>query len=224
MSTAQEELAEAVVDAILEKIFQGRRDHLREQAYAIARKVAPQHPWDYTAWARVEKETGTLKRADIVNSTRKNGEGHSLILDIDYPVYVSRSTNGNSHLFLDLPDALSTEALKEILEVLGRHGVIEEGYASASIERGYTSVRRPGRKKGRPIPYCNSCGRRGDEINEYLDEVRREQGRADYDLVDIQDVEDWIYANEGTISTETGLFTCTKCYLQAGMPLNKEIF
>lgn len=171
---------------------------------------------------RKETTTSQIKRADVINSNRRRDGRHSLILDIDYPVYLAQSTNGNSHLYMDLPQGLSTEALAEILEVLGRHGVIEEGYAKASIARGYTSVRRPGRRKGRPIAYCMDCGQRGDIMREYQMAYATEMGRDDTVGLDIQDVEDWIWANEGTLERTSGLFVCTRCYIKRGMPLNSE--
>lgn len=175
---------------------------------------------NYTG-TRVEQPVDSLKEADIVNSVRRSGR-HSLLLDVDYPVFLARSTNGNSHLFMDVPHGLSNSALKEILEVLAKHGVIEAGYANASIERGYTSLRRPGRRKGRPIAYCMDCGRRGDQMREYQIETAAELGRSSTDDLDIQDVEDWLWRNEGTLERTSGLFVCTACYIKRGMPLNSE--
>lgn len=67
---------------------------------------------------------------------------HFPVLDIDVPArYVPSSTPGHGHLYID--KLLNWRQYEELLRVLGKVGIIEEGYAGASIARGHTAVRLP---------------------------------------------------------------------------------
>lgn len=152
-----------------------------------------------------------LDRADVVSSAYRDGSGHALLLDCDYPVHVVGSaTPGKHHVYFETPAPLSTAALIEINLVLAKHGVIEEGYAGASNRRGYNSLRLPWKPKGRPILRCVGCGHRPDEIDEYLKGNQPEERQVEPD--------DYVWRNEGTLDRETGRFTCTACYIRIGSP------
>ena len=56
---------------------------------------------------------------------------------------------------------------------------------------------------------CKVCGRRPDEIQEYIDE-------ASYERIT---PEQYMIQEEGTFNPKTGLFYCTDCYIKIGMPL-----
>lgn len=71
---------------------------------------------------------------------------HRPILDIDFPAgLVPSTTEGHFHLYLDRP--MTWLKYKRLLLVLAEVGIIEHGYAHASIDRGYSSTRLPWVKK-----------------------------------------------------------------------------
>lgn len=72
---------------------------------------------------------------------------HYPVLDIDIPHrYVPSSTEGHGHIYFDVP--ITWQLYKELLGVLRRCGIIEEGYCNAALSRGQTFVRLPHVKKG----------------------------------------------------------------------------
>lgn len=71
---------------------------------------------------------------------------HRPILDIDFPAeLIPSTTEGHFHLYLDKP--MTWKQYRKLLGVLAEVGVVEPGYAQASIERGYSSTRLPWIKK-----------------------------------------------------------------------------
>lgn len=67
---------------------------------------------------------------------------HRLLLDLDHPaLLLDSSTPGHHHLYVDveIPDP----EWRELIKALAKAGVIEEGYAEASLERGHTDLRLP---------------------------------------------------------------------------------
>lgn len=66
---------------------------------------------------------------------------HAPALDIDgiNCELVPSSTKGNFHLYIDKP--MTWELYKELLEVLAKVGIIEEGYYKASVNDGKTLLR-----------------------------------------------------------------------------------
>jgi len=77
---------------------------------------------------------------------RADRDSHKPILDIDFPAkLVPSSTEGHFHLYLD--KELSWEQYEKLLRALADAGIIEQGYANASIERRYSAARLPWVKK-----------------------------------------------------------------------------
>jgi len=69
-------------------------------------------------------------------------EMHKPVLDIDLPVMVLPSTTpGHFHLFIDKEVEWSVYC--RLIQVLVDAGIVEEGYYSAALRRGYTAVRLP---------------------------------------------------------------------------------
>jgi hypothetical protein len=99
----------------------------------------------------IDIEEADLGKANVVSSLLRRPDWdtvssprHVVALDLDYPAYVvSTSTPGHHHVYLDVPTGVSHDGYMEILEVLGRHGVIEKGYAEVSIKRGRSDLRLP---------------------------------------------------------------------------------
>lgn len=84
--------------------------------------------------------------ANLISSKKING-AHALLLDLDSRSYVVDSTtSGHKHLYIDAD--LDLEALKEIVDVLAKHGIVEEGIQNQLARRGFLSLRPPGDKKG----------------------------------------------------------------------------
>jgi len=68
---------------------------------------------------------------------------HAPVLDIDYEArLVPSSTEGHYHLYLDRE--VPWEKYVAVLEVLADAGIIQKGFARASIARKQTFVRKPG--------------------------------------------------------------------------------
>lgn len=92
-----------------------------------------------------------LDEANVVTSLRQDGK-HALVLDIDYEAFlVESSTAGHYHLYLDVPGGIPHNRWEKLMTALAKAGVIEAGYADASINRGYTAVRLPWIKKQEPV-------------------------------------------------------------------------
>lgn len=98
------------------------------------------HPkLDAVHYSRTDASGKTITYAHLENV-------HRPVLDIDFPVkLVPSSTEGHFHLYLDKEMPWST--YKNLLNALAAAGIIEKGYAAASIARGYSTVRLPWEKK-----------------------------------------------------------------------------
>ena len=78
----------------------------------------------------------------VVSKVREASTVHRPVIDLDIPAFlIPSSTPDHSHLYLNT--SLTWEDYKKLLNVLAEVGIIEEGYAQASIARGYTAVRLP---------------------------------------------------------------------------------
>lgn len=114
----------------------------------------------------IDREVATLDEANVISSARKligdpdlapeHRRRHAVLLDIDYPAHlVESSTLGHFHLYLDPPMGIKHEDYMELLEVLGRIGVIERGFAQVSIARGHSDLRLPWVRKDDQILHPN---------------------------------------------------------------------
>lgn len=92
-----------------------------------------------------------LEDANCVTSVRAErslGANHNLLLDIDHETYlVKSSTPGHYHLYVDIPGGIAPDKWADVMSALANAGVIESGYASASIEQGHATLRLPWVKK-----------------------------------------------------------------------------
>lgn len=101
-------------------------------------------------------EVKDMDQADVVGSLLKPGpfddpekRVHALLLDVDLPIHViPSSTEGHSHLYLEVPGGIPHEGYMALIALLGHLHVIEPGYAMASIRRGHSDLRPPWVKKG----------------------------------------------------------------------------
>lgn len=98
-----------------------------------------------------------LEDADVVSSVLRdpvNGKDrHIVTLDIDYPAYVvESSTPGHFHVYLDVPGGLPEDDYMQLLDLLGKLGIIEQGYANVSQWRRRTDLRLPWVSKPAPAP------------------------------------------------------------------------
>lgn len=67
---------------------------------------------------------------------------HTVMLDIDAPArLVPSTTPGHYHLYIDI--AVTWESYEPLLDALANAGVIQRGYADASIQRQGTCLRLP---------------------------------------------------------------------------------
>lgn len=95
----------------------------------------------------IDREVADLNEANIVSSEHKVSfleRRHAVLLDIDYPAYIVESSSpGHHHVYLDVPGGVKHEDYMELVELLGRIGVVEKGYAEVSVKRGHTDLRLP---------------------------------------------------------------------------------
>ena len=84
-----------------------------------------------------------LMDANVISSdSRTDPDVQYPVIDLDVPVYlVPSSTQGHSHLYINV--GMTFEDYTRILLALAQAGVVEEGYAEASIRRGRSDVRLP---------------------------------------------------------------------------------
>ena len=88
---------------------------------------------------------GGLNNADVVASQIEGQEDrHHLVLDIDHPAWLIPSTTpGHYHLYVEVPGGISNDDYGFLLGALVKAGVVQPGYAGASMARGFTCVRLP---------------------------------------------------------------------------------
>jgi hypothetical protein len=86
-----------------------------------------------------------------LDSWHLSPELHAPVLDIDLPCRLEPSTTpGHFHLYID--KAMKWPDYERLLTVLAEVGIIEPGYADASIRRRQTFVRKPGVVKPQSAP------------------------------------------------------------------------
>lgn len=161
-------------------------------------------------------DTDDLERADVITSQVAGpagilGDLHKVVLDIDFPAQlIPSSTPGHFHLLIDVEMAWGNYA--DMLEAMRDAGILEEGYVSASIARGFTAVRLPWVKKedAAPQPRCVGCRRKASQIDEYVT-LAKDEG--------LTSAAEAVRREEGTFNRKNGHFYCTKCYIAAGQPL-----
>lgn len=95
----------------------------------------------------IDRVEADLAKANVVSSELKAawlGKRHVVALDIDYPAYlVPSSTSEHYHLYLDVPSGIPHDDYMELLAVLAKCKIIEQGYADVSIKRGHSDLRLP---------------------------------------------------------------------------------
>jgi len=57
-------------------------------------------------------------------------------------------------------------------------------------------------------PMCSGCGKKPNQLQEYIDAGLQNRCTPDY----------YVVTDEGTYNRENGHFLCTECYLKAGCP------
>ncbi len=86
------------------------------------------------------------RKANLVGSWTGEGDWHLPVLDLDLDArLVPSSTGGHYHLYIDTP--CHWHEYEALLVALADCGIIEPGYADASIRRKQTFVRKEGVKK-----------------------------------------------------------------------------
>jgi hypothetical protein len=88
--------------------------------------------------------------ANLISSQKySDRDKHSLMLDLDTThYYLPSSSHGHGHLVFNTH--LSFDAIVEILTVLNKHGIVQDGVLEATKDRGYISLRPPGVDKHNP--------------------------------------------------------------------------
>jgi hypothetical protein len=87
----------------------------------------------------VAKVVDDPTQANLVTSECTSGM-HAPVIDFDLPIEVYPSSQlGHHHLYIN--KEISWDDHKKLLTVLSEVGLIEKGYANASIDKGYSAVR-----------------------------------------------------------------------------------
>lgn len=82
----------------------------------------------------------------VLQIDRDNAEQHYLMIDLDVQSYLVPSTTpGHSHLYVER--SVPWRDLARLIEALAACGIIEHGYAAASLQRRSTTLRLPWIKK-----------------------------------------------------------------------------
>lgn len=90
---------------------------------------------------RARTEVRELADANTAGSARPDGT-HAVLLDLDVPAWlIPSSTEGHAHLYVDV--RCSWRDYKRFLKASAKAGLIEQGYADASIRRGHSALRLP---------------------------------------------------------------------------------
>lgn len=99
----------------------------------------------YSESPRILTEVHPLD-ANLISSEKANGK-HMLMLDLDQSnVSFASSTSGHSHIYINAD--LSLEALKEIVGVLAKHGILQPGIQMQLEQGNCLTLRPPGVQKG----------------------------------------------------------------------------
>ena len=101
-----------------------------------------------------DRTPASVENSDVVASlhytsnVHDTGAKHAVVLDIDHPAWlVASSTPGHFHLYIDVPNGVPHNQYMDLLNTLSACGIIEPGYARASMQRGHSAVRLPWIKK-----------------------------------------------------------------------------
>ncbi|MGZ4518789.1 MAG: hypothetical protein ACXVGB_00025 [Mycobacteriaceae bacterium] len=85
----------------------------------------------------------TEEHATVITSLSAAPDFYHLpTLDIDLPCELRESSPGKYHLYIDKP--MPWSQYRMLLDVLAQVGIIEQGYADASIEKRGSALRKPG--------------------------------------------------------------------------------
>lgn len=125
----------------------GRRMYGRVPDMAAYEKG--EDPPDETRGEATDLRTMPTSETDVVISLVTDPERanlHMPVLDIDYSAnLIPSGTEGHYHLYLNKP--IEWEDYVMLLSTMAAVGLIEEGYAAASIRRGYSAARVPWKPK-----------------------------------------------------------------------------
>lgn len=90
-----------------------------------------------------------IRDANLISSLTNWGT-HMPAIDIDLPVHVlPSSTEGHFHLYIE--HELTWKQYKELLAVMVKCGIVEEGYFKAALSSRMTLLRKPGVRKPEPV-------------------------------------------------------------------------
>lgn len=79
--------------------------------------------------------------ANLLTSEKYNGK-HALLLDLDTQHhYVPSTTEDHGHIYINAD--LDYEDMIQILEILAKHGIVQQGYLEWTKARGASSLRPP---------------------------------------------------------------------------------
>lgn len=110
---------------------------------------------NFTSYSATDHHPTVDKDANIICSDVADRPGyHKIVLDIDLPVKaLGSSTPGHSHLYID--KEVPWEDYLRLLWVMADIGLVEEGFAHLTQERGYSALRLPWVHKEQPV--CTQC-------------------------------------------------------------------
>jgi hypothetical protein len=97
-----------------------------------------------------DRQPAPLAESNVISSRIGGTSRHRIMLDLDIPAtLIPSSTPGHSHLYIETAP-IRWPDYHRLLEALAACGVIEHGYAGASIDREATMLRLPWIRKETP--------------------------------------------------------------------------
>lgn len=141
----------------------------------------PAEPWKHEPIEKANLITSKVERYPY------GIEYHRPVLDIDFEAeLIPSSTPGHYHLYLD--KMIPKESYFQLLNHLARVGIIQHGFADASIDRGASSARLPWIKKDDWAANQGDPGLARRELANKLAEHQREAERLRLQLAELDTI------------------------------------
>lgn len=149
MTTFLERLTTEAVLAIGRKLAHKRLDQGTEYDRNVAPTTRTSLDGANLVSSLVKPEVRARRGPRMLGAPGHQEAVHAPVLDLDFPAHlVPSSTPGHFHLFLD--KELPWPVYEKLLRALAEAGIIEQGYAEASIKHQASYVRLPGIKREVP--------------------------------------------------------------------------
>ena len=124
---------------------QGEDDRLVQSLTYRRMRLMPNSDVPSDAEFQNAKKCSSVKANAMCSDLENYYDSHFLILDIDFPVEILKSSSGNNHLIFG--KVMSTEDMNKVLTVMAETGLLQKTWVDNAIANGYATLRAPGIKK-----------------------------------------------------------------------------